>query len=65
MLFSTHCLLSRIWLAIQVLHTVLDPVPQAMVLTGIVVSFAATALALSLVRALGSDADETNDTEGD
>ena len=46
----------------------LDPVPQAMVLTGIVVSFAATALGLSLVRALDSDADDTQDTkdtEGD
>jgi len=32
-----------------------DPVPQAMVLTGIVVSFAATALALSLVRSLTSE----------
>ncbi len=29
-----------------------DPVPQAMVLTGIVVSVAATAMALALVRAL-------------
>ncbi len=29
-----------------------DPVPQAMVLTGIVVSVAATAVALALVRAL-------------
>jgi multicomponent Na+:H+ antiporter subunit C len=31
-----------------------DPVPQAMVLTGIVVAVAATALALALVRKLHS-----------
>jgi multicomponent Na+:H+ antiporter subunit C len=31
-------------------HDVPDPVPQAMVLTGIVVAVAATALALALVR---------------
>ena len=31
-------------------HDVADPVPQAMVLTGIVVAVAATALALALVR---------------
>lgn len=31
---------------------VIDPVPQAMVLTGIVVAVAATALALGLMRAL-------------
>ena len=33
-------------------HDVADPVPQAMVLTGIVVAVAATALALALVRRL-------------
>jgi len=33
-------------------HDVADPVPQAMVLTGIVVAVAATALALALVRKL-------------
>jgi multicomponent Na+:H+ antiporter subunit C len=33
-------------------HGVADPVPQAMVLTGIVVAVAATALALALVRKL-------------
>lgn len=33
-------------------HDVPDPVPQAMVLTGIVVAVAATALALALVRRL-------------
>ena len=33
-------------------HDVPDPVPQAMVLTGIVVAVAATALALALVRKL-------------
>lgn len=33
-------------------HDVADPVPQAMVLTGIVVAVAATALALVLVRKL-------------
>ncbi len=33
-------------------HDVVDPVPQAMVLTGIVVAVAATALALALVRKL-------------
>lgn len=31
-----------------------DPVPQAMVITGIVVAFAATALAVSLLRRLAS-----------
>lgn len=34
-----------------------DPVPQAMVLTGIVVAVAATALALALVRRLARHAD--------
>lgn len=39
---------------------VADPVPQAMVLTGIVVAVAATALALALVRRLErTDAHET------
>jgi multicomponent Na+:H+ antiporter subunit C len=33
-------------------HDLADPVPQAMVLTGIVVAVAATALALALVRRL-------------
>lgn len=33
-------------------HDVPDPVPQAMVLTGIVVAVAATALALALIRKL-------------
>jgi multicomponent Na+:H+ antiporter subunit C len=33
-------------------HDIPDPVPQAMVLTGIVVAVAATALALALVRRL-------------
>jgi len=33
-------------------HDIADPVPQAMVLTGIVVAVAATALALALVRKL-------------
>ena len=33
-------------------HDVADPVPQAMVLTGIVVAVAATALALALLRRL-------------
>lgn len=33
-------------------HDIADPVPQAMVLTGIVVAVAATALALALVRRL-------------
>ncbi|MNC39829.1 putative monovalent cation/H+ antiporter subunit C [compost metagenome] len=33
-------------------HDVADPVPQAMVLTGIVVAVAATALALALARRL-------------
>lgn len=37
---------------------VVDPVPQAMVLTGIVVAVAATALALALVRRL-ERSDET------
>jgi multicomponent Na+:H+ antiporter subunit C len=35
-------------------HDVADPVPQAMVLTGIVVAVAATALALALVRRLNA-----------
>lgn len=36
-----------------------DPVPQAMVLTGIVVAVAATALALALARRLADPEDET------
>jgi multicomponent Na+:H+ antiporter subunit C len=35
-----------------------DPVPQALVLTGIVVAAAATGLALALVRALAETEDE-------
>ncbi|MBS3935832.1 MAG: NADH-quinone oxidoreductase subunit K [Sulfuritalea sp.] len=35
-----------------------DPVPQAMVLTGIVVAVASTALALALARRLAADGDE-------
>ena len=44
-----------------------DPVPQAMVLTGIVVAVAATALALALVRrfhALTGRLELTEDTDG-
>jgi multicomponent Na+:H+ antiporter subunit C len=36
-------------------HGVADPVPQAMVLTGIVVAVAATALALALLRRAQDD----------
>ncbi|WP_437579417.1 cation:proton antiporter subunit C [Sorangium sp. So ce887] len=36
-----------------------DPVPHALVLTGIVVSVSATALALALARRLGGAADDT------
>lgn len=55
---------------------VVDPVPQAMVLTGIVVSVASTALALALVRRLhdlsapgrtrddGSEPDEEDEPAG-
>lgn len=40
-----------------------DPVPHALVITGIVVLVAATAVALALVRALhDSDTTETDDT---
>lgn len=35
-----------------------DPVPQAMVLTGIVVAVASTALALALIRRSATDQDE-------
>jgi multicomponent Na+:H+ antiporter subunit C len=48
-----------------------DPVPQAMVITGIVVAFAATALAVTLVtrlaeaRAAGSDDAGAKDTGGE
>jgi multicomponent Na+:H+ antiporter subunit C len=48
-------------------HDVADPVPQAMVLTGIVVAVAATALALSLVRklyALTGQLELPGDTDG-
>lgn len=38
-----------------------DPVPQAMVLTGIVVSVAATALALALIRRLADNDMGTGD----
>jgi multicomponent Na+:H+ antiporter subunit C len=45
-------------LGVRSAHTLSDPVPQAMVLTGIVVAFGATAFALSLAasihRATGS-----------
>lgn len=41
----------------------IDPVPQAMVLTGIVVSVAATALALALARRLLNLTDETRLTK--
>ncbi|MBM4181678.1 MAG: NADH-quinone oxidoreductase subunit K [Betaproteobacteria bacterium] len=37
---------------------VVDPVPQAMVLTGIVVAVASTALALALARRLAEDGHE-------
>jgi len=43
---------------------VVDPVPQAMVLTGIVVAVAATALALGLARALHARTGRTGLSEG-
>jgi multicomponent Na+:H+ antiporter subunit C len=42
-----------------------DPVPQAMVLTGIVVAVAATALALALARRLCALEDEARSSGGD
>lgn len=45
-----------------------DPVPHALVLTGIVVSVSATALALALARRLGGTADDagpSGSAEGD
>jgi multicomponent Na+:H+ antiporter subunit C len=49
---------------------VLDPVPQALVLTGIVVAVSATAFALALLLALyrrsgSADLDTSGDDEGD
>ncbi len=41
----------------------IDPVPQAMVLTGIVVAVAATALALALARRLSADRDRHGEAE--
>jgi multicomponent Na+:H+ antiporter subunit C len=38
-----------------------DPVPQAMVITGIVVAFSATALAVALAQRLSSIADDAGD----
>lgn len=40
-----------------------DPVPQAMVLTGIVVAIAATALALALARRLLEQGNEREETD--
>jgi multicomponent Na+:H+ antiporter subunit C len=37
-----------------------DPVPQALVITGLVVAFAATALALALLLRLPSEPDQAN-----
>lgn len=42
-----------------------DPVPHAMVLTGLVVSVSATGLALGLIRRLRSLGDDAGDTERD
>lgn len=44
-----------------------DPVPQAMVLTGIVVAISATGFALALVRRIhqSRDDDQSNSTEAD
>jgi multicomponent Na+:H+ antiporter subunit C len=42
-----------------------DPVPQALVITGIVVAFAATALAVALVRRLASEEEENPDSGGE
>lgn len=39
-----------------------DPVPHAMVLTGIVVAVSATAVALALIRRLSAEADASSDT---
>jgi len=41
----------------------IDPTPQAMVLTGIVVAVAATALALALVRRLHSESTQADRSE--
>jgi len=46
-------------------HDVADPVPQAMVLTGIVVAVAATALALALLRRLHALTGRTQLPEAD
>ncbi|MGE3509890.1 MAG: NADH-quinone oxidoreductase subunit K [Vicinamibacterales bacterium] len=48
-------LLTRAWASS---HGAPDPVPQALVLTGIVVAAAATGLALALARALAESEDE-------
>jgi multicomponent Na+:H+ antiporter subunit C len=48
--------LQLIALAYQGLHQPADPVPHALVLTGIVVAFSATALALALGRRLREQA---------
>ncbi len=43
-----------------------DPVPQAMIITGIVVAFAATALGVALARRLSETADDSEPaTSGD
>jgi multicomponent Na+:H+ antiporter subunit C len=39
-----------------------DPVPQAMVITGLVVAFSATALAIALLLRLSSEAGRNGDT---
>lgn len=42
-----------------------DPVPQALVITGLVVAFAATAIAVALLRRLAGSGDEDLDRERD
>jgi multicomponent Na+:H+ antiporter subunit C len=50
--------LAIVALAYQGLHEAADPVPHALVLTGIVVAVSATALALALGRRLRESGDE-------
>lgn len=40
-----------------------DPVPQALVITGVVVAFCATALAITLIERLAAE-DDANDRDG-
>ena len=63
-LFGSGVFLALVALARRTPTTLPDPVPHALVLTGIVVSVSATALALALVRRLHELRGETHPCRG-